>query len=73
MSKSNVIWLGHPPFVQLFRFHNQTLENEEEGLPGAKSNNNENSAQHSATDAPDLPYVCVGKQGIADGFYRRCC
>lgn len=66
MSKSNMFWLGHPPFVQLFRFQSQTLENEEEGLPGAKSNN-ENSAWHSATDSPDFHDVYVEKQGWATG------
>lgn len=35
MCKSNVTWLGHPSFVQLFRFHSQALGNEKM-LPGAK-------------------------------------
>lgn len=55
MSKSDVIQLGHLSCVQLFRFHSQTLENKEEGLPGAKSDNNENPTQRSATNSTDSP------------------
>ncbi|EOB07957.1 hypothetical protein Anapl_05650 [Anas platyrhynchos] len=48
----------------------QSLENEEEGLPGAKSNDDKNSAQPSASYSSDFPRCVCWEARLA---YGHCC